>query len=319
MEPGANRGADPDRTRGLRGLFMSEIAFDGDRSLVERRNRRAFHVPRRVIEPRVRALWACRDLLRAIWLDPTLLPWIRVGAHDAARDFPTNSQIEELAAAFPDEISGECKEALLDIFTLFRVVEAGDCSSQTRDWIAVTLHEVDSGHILGEMISASGNDSAKSVAWRDTKPRRWTKRESFVRLPASSNALRPLGPAHAACRHDNTRMLRRGVQELGLVPDLIASIIGMSHSRTMEVLNGESPIDPRTKASELAHMLDRIFRFLDPLTSFDPDRIRFDAWMASAHQGLAATPRELVRRADGLCSLAAYVHERLQQPTRKAG
>jgi transcriptional regulator with XRE-family HTH domain len=97
----------------------------------------------------------------------------------------------------------------------------------------------------------------------------------------------------------------RAGQYLGLSGAAIARVIGVSEPTVSRILRGDRPLDPSSKEGELALLLVRIYRSLDPLVGTD-DQKRV-AWMRSPNKALGGVPSQLIERADGLVAILNYL------------
>ncbi len=97
----------------------------------------------------------------------------------------------------------------------------------------------------------------------------------------------------------------RAGQFLGLSGAAIARTIGVSEPTISRILRGERPLDPTSKEGELALLLVRVYRSLDPLVGTD-DQKRV-AWMKSNNRALGGVPAQLIERADGLVATLNYL------------
>jgi transcriptional regulator with XRE-family HTH domain len=97
----------------------------------------------------------------------------------------------------------------------------------------------------------------------------------------------------------------RAAQHLGLTGAAIARAIGVSEPTVSRVLRGERALDPASKEGELALLLVRVYRSLDPLVGTD-DAKRL-AWMRSHNKALGGVPAQLIERAEGLVATLNYL------------
>lgn len=92
---------------------------------------------------------------------------------------------------------------------------------------------------------------------------------------------------------------------LGLTGAALARTIGLSEPTVSRILKGDKAIDPASKEGELALLLVRVYRSLDPLVGTD-DQKRV-AWMRGHNRALGGIPAELIERADGLVATLNYL------------
>lgn len=127
--------------------------------------------------------------------------------------------------------------------------------------------------------------------------------------PAAREAVAKYARAVPAARSDAravlTKALLRAAGLLGLAPAALARVLGISEASVSRLANGTRSIDPGSKEGELALLLVRVYRSLDALVGGDDAQRR--AWMHGANQALNGTPSELIRSAEGLVAVAAYL------------
>ena len=92
---------------------------------------------------------------------------------------------------------------------------------------------------------------------------------------------------------------------LGLSGVALSRVIGVSEPTVSRILSGERGLDPRSKEGELAALLVRVYRSLDPLVGTDDQKRK--AWMKGFNRALGGVPMELVQRADGLVATLNYL------------
>lgn len=102
-----------------------------------------------------------------------------------------------------------------------------------------------------------------------------------------------------------TKATIAAANELGLKDVDLAAIIGVSAPTVSRYKKGGAQIDPSRKTGELALLLIRVFRSLDPLVGMN-DGARKD-WMHSANTTLGDVPAKLIRRPEGLVRTLAYL------------
>ncbi|GAB1388823.1 MAG: hypothetical protein AMXMBFR78_01270 [Rubrivivax sp.] len=102
-----------------------------------------------------------------------------------------------------------------------------------------------------------------------------------------------------------TKAAIRAADLLDLHGAELARVIGVSDSTISRYRSGAAAIAPTTKAGELALLLVRLFRSLDPLVGSD-GQLRAQ-WMRSRNEALGGVPAELILRPDGLVRTLAYL------------
>ena len=102
-----------------------------------------------------------------------------------------------------------------------------------------------------------------------------------------------------------TKALLRAATLLHLPPTALARTLGVSAASISRLANGARQVVPDSKEGELALLLVRVYRSLDALVGGDDAQRR--AWMHSPNRALNGTPAELVRRAEGLVAVTAYL------------
>lgn len=127
--------------------------------------------------------------------------------------------------------------------------------------------------------------------------------------PTAREAVAEYARAAPATRSDAravlTKALLRAAALLGLAPAALARVLGISEASVSRLANGTRSIDPGSKEGELALLLVRVYRSLDALVGGDDAQRR--AWMHGANRALNGTPSELIRSAEGLVAVAAYL------------
>ena len=101
-----------------------------------------------------------------------------------------------------------------------------------------------------------------------------------------------------------TKATLRASSLLGLSNAALAKVIGVSSS-TVSRYSDSACINPASKTGELALLLVRIFRSLDPLVGSDGERRKH--WMHSNNRALNGIPAELIQKPDGLSRTLAYL------------
>lgn len=102
-----------------------------------------------------------------------------------------------------------------------------------------------------------------------------------------------------------TKATLRAAEMLALQNADLAQVIGVSESTVSRYKTGGSLIAPASKTGQLALLLVRVFRSLDPLVGSDTEMRK--SWMHSPHKALGGVPAELIRRPDGLTRALAYL------------
>lgn len=102
-----------------------------------------------------------------------------------------------------------------------------------------------------------------------------------------------------------TRATVRAADALGLSGSELGRIIGVSNATISRYRSGNSELRPESKTGELALLLVRVFRSLDPLVGSDSDMRK--QWMKARNRALGAIPAELLRSPEGLVRTLAYL------------
>lgn len=102
-----------------------------------------------------------------------------------------------------------------------------------------------------------------------------------------------------------TKATVRASELLGLKDAELARTIGVSPASVSRYRRGNAEIDPKRKEGELALLLVRLFRSLDPLVGSNDDQRR--AWMRSESAVLRGAPARLILTPEGLVQTLAYV------------
>lgn len=97
----------------------------------------------------------------------------------------------------------------------------------------------------------------------------------------------------------------RAARELGLSNAALARVIGLSEPTVSRIVNGNKGIDPQSKEGQLALLLIRVYRSLDPLVGSDPQK-RAD-WMRSQNKALSGKPIDLIESPQGLVLTLSYL------------
>ncbi|MEO5813545.1 MAG: antitoxin Xre-like helix-turn-helix domain-containing protein [Rhodanobacter sp.] len=116
-------------------------------------------------------------------------------------------------------------------------------------------------------------------------------------------------PTNARIAPDRAAVLTKAVvhaaELLGLKDAELAQVIGVSAPTVSRCRHGEAEIDPERKTGELALLLVRLFRSLDPLVGSDTEKRK--AWMHTKNHALGAVPATLIRNPEGLVGTLAYL------------
>jgi hypothetical protein len=96
----------------------------------------------------------------------------------------------------------------------------------------------------------------------------------------------------------------RAAELLHLNNASLARVIGVSEPTITRVRAGRG-IDPATKEGQLALLLVRVFRSLDPLVG--GDEAKRVTWMHSHNKALQGVPAKLLENPEGLVSTLAYL------------
>ena len=97
----------------------------------------------------------------------------------------------------------------------------------------------------------------------------------------------------------------RAAQALQLSNAALARVIGLSERTLSRIAGGTRGIDPQCKAGQLALLVVRLFRALDPLVGSD-DQKRSD-WLRSHNKALNGVPQALIETPQGLVMTLAYL------------
>lgn len=97
----------------------------------------------------------------------------------------------------------------------------------------------------------------------------------------------------------------RAARELDLSNAALTRVIGFSEPTMGRISSGHRGIDPDSKEGQLAVLLVRLFRSLDPLVGSDPHK-RHD-WLRSHNKALNGVPIELIQTPTGLVTTLAYL------------
>ena len=97
----------------------------------------------------------------------------------------------------------------------------------------------------------------------------------------------------------------RAAQALELSHAALARVIGLSEPTISRIAKEGRGIDPESKAGQLAMLVIRLFRSLDPLVGADRQK-RHD-WLRSHNKALNGTPAKLMETPQGLVLTLAYL------------
>lgn len=97
----------------------------------------------------------------------------------------------------------------------------------------------------------------------------------------------------------------RAAAELNLSSTELAKAIGVSDATVSRYRREQAHIAPTSKPGELALLLIRVFRSLDPLVGSDREARK--AWMHSTNHALGGVPAQLVLKPEGLVRTLAYL------------
>jgi uncharacterized protein (DUF2384 family) len=103
-----------------------------------------------------------------------------------------------------------------------------------------------------------------------------------------------------------TKAALRAAEVLDVPQRTLAEIIGVSASTISRAASARAPIDPDSKAGELAKLWIRVFRSLDAIVGSNDEAAR--AWLTSANVAFAGQkPLERLRSAEGLIHVLHYL------------
>jgi uncharacterized protein (DUF2384 family) len=93
----------------------------------------------------------------------------------------------------------------------------------------------------------------------------------------------------------------------------LADIIGVSASTVSRAANGGAPVDPDSKAGELARLWVRVFRSLDAIVGSNDVAAR--AWLNSPNAAFSGEkPIDRLRSAEGLIHVLQYLDSARGRP-----
>jgi uncharacterized protein (DUF2384 family) len=102
-----------------------------------------------------------------------------------------------------------------------------------------------------------------------------------------------------------TKALVRAARMLGLQSAVLAKVIGVSDATVSRYKAASAGIAPASKPGQLALLLIRVFRSLDPLVGADDARRK--AWMRTPNKALGGVPEQLIQSPDGLVRTLDYL------------
>lgn len=102
-----------------------------------------------------------------------------------------------------------------------------------------------------------------------------------------------------------TKASLRAAELLGLTNTSLGKVIGVSDATVSRYKNERASINPSSKEGELALLLIRVFRSLDPLVGADGESRK--AWMRSHNKALNGVPAQLVLSPQGLVRTLDYL------------
>ena len=102
-----------------------------------------------------------------------------------------------------------------------------------------------------------------------------------------------------------TKATVRAAELLGLNSGDLARVIGVSAATVSRYRQAAAGLSPASKSGQLALLLVRVFRSLDPLVGSDAQK-RHD-WLRSHNKALNGTPAALIENPTGLVNALAYL------------
>jgi len=103
-----------------------------------------------------------------------------------------------------------------------------------------------------------------------------------------------------------TKAALRAAELLEVPQRTLADIIGVSASTISRAAAANAPLDPGSKAGELARLWVRVFRSLDAIVGSNDAAAR--AWLTSANAAFGgARPLDRLRSAEGLIHVLHYL------------
>lgn len=97
----------------------------------------------------------------------------------------------------------------------------------------------------------------------------------------------------------------RASERLGLTQKEQAHILGLSAASLSRLARGAREVDVAGKEGELALLLVRLYRSLDPLNGGDEAKNR--EWLHAENHHLGGKPSELIRSIQGLVYVVEYL------------
>jgi uncharacterized protein (DUF2384 family) len=103
-----------------------------------------------------------------------------------------------------------------------------------------------------------------------------------------------------------TKAALRAADILEIPQRTLADIIGISASTVSRAANGGAPVDPESKAGELARLWVRVFRSLDAIVGSNDVAAR--TWLNSSNAAFGGhKPIDRLRSAEGLIHVLHYL------------
>ena len=125
----------------------------------------------------------------------------------------------------------------------------------------------------------------------------------------ASRSLRRANSARLGPAEEPARVLSHATVQaaelLGLSRTALAQVLGVSEAGVSRLAAGARRIDPLGKEGELALLLVRLYRSLDALVG--NDGAQRCAWLEAFNRGVNGRPIDLIRRAEGLVTVVAYL------------
>ena len=110
-----------------------------------------------------------------------------------------------------------------------------------------------------------------------------------------------------------TKAALRAADILEVPQRALAEIIGVSASTVSGAANGGAPLDPASKAGELAKLWVRVFRSLDAIVGSNDAAAR--AWLNGANAAFGGVkPIDRLRSAEGLIHVLYYLDSARARP-----
>jgi len=122
-------------------------------------------------------------------------------------------------------------------------------------------------------------------------------------MPASASRKSAAAAGSAAVL---TKAALRAAEILDVPQRTLAEIVGVSASTISRAASARAPIDPDSKAGELARLWVRVFRSLDAIVGSNDAAAR--AWLTSPNAAFGGTrPLDRLRSAEGLIHVLHYL------------